>query len=176
MRVWVCLTPGWRGTDPTVWRSVCQVLRGSCCLFFLHHRAASRTRPSIRAGASLAAGRGCSSAFPVMLLDTRRAYLYIANYFDINRSDISLQSHLNSILRVIIDARPPFYAFRPNRKQERAHFTSFSLNVCLYCYHTAVFLHRHSYMFIGTFVLVHGELSVCCIYYHGDGLYNSSSI
>lgn len=32
MRVWVCFTPGWRGSDPTVWRSVCQAESPLECL------------------------------------------------------------------------------------------------------------------------------------------------
>lgn len=59
-------------------------LRASRCLFFLHQRAASRTRPSIRAGASLAAGCGCSSALPVMLLDITSASLHIESYLNRN--------------------------------------------------------------------------------------------
>jgi len=82
LRVWVCLTPGWRGTDTTVWRSVCQVLRASCCLFFLHHRAASRAGPSIRAGASLAAGWGCFLGLNPLPVDaaghTKRLFIYRA--------------------------------------------------------------------------------------------------
>jgi len=105
-----------------------------------------------------------------MLPDTRSAYLYIAHCFYINHSDFALQAHLNCILRVIIDARPPFYAFRPNGKQERAHFSSSSLNACVFVLlsHSSVCVHTHSCVFIYTLVLVRADLSVWCIYYHAD--------